>query len=264
MATKKSTAKQAEIDAKKDVNQLERLDIVYVPIDAIKPNEYNPNRQSDHEFELLCRSMREDGFTQPVIVHKETNEIVDGEHRWRAAQALGLKELPIVYVDMTAAQMKVATLRHNRARGSEDIDRAADVLRQLEDLGALGHAQDSLMLDDVETSRILADFTNTESAEGINAELDAIVEAGTTVDEETGVESRTHAAVEADRKRERELAKARTEEARAIARAEQASRFRLMLIFTGDEATRVRELLGKHHAARVLEACTWRAENPAA
>lgn len=240
----------------KDTHALDTLEVVYVGIADVRPNEYNPNRQSDHEFELLCRSMREDGFTQPVIVHRDTNEIVDGEHRWRAAQALGMTEIPVVFVDMSAAQMKIATLRHNRARGSEDIDRAADVLRQLEGLGALNLAQDSLMLDDVEVSRMLDEINTAESAVGLDAALDAAVAEGTTT-EEDGTESRTHAAVEAERRRERELAKARTEEARSRARAETANRFRLMLMFQGDEGRFVSETLGSQAAQRVLEVCRW-------
>jgi hypothetical protein len=43
--------------------RLERLVIEYVPINSIKPNRYNPNRQSEHEFELLKKSMDEDGIT---------------------------------------------------------------------------------------------------------------------------------------------------------------------------------------------------------
>ena len=40
-------------------------------------------------------------------------------------------EVPVVFVDMTREQMRVSTLRHNRARGSEDIDKSADVLKDL-------------------------------------------------------------------------------------------------------------------------------------
>lgn len=59
---------------------LERLKIEYVSVDSIRPNDYNPNRQSDHEFELLLKSMQEDGFTQPILCHK-SRVFVDGEHR---------------------------------------------------------------------------------------------------------------------------------------------------------------------------------------
>ena len=46
---------------KKNV-KLEKLVIEYVSVDDIKPNSYNPNRQSAHDFDLLKKSMSEDGF----------------------------------------------------------------------------------------------------------------------------------------------------------------------------------------------------------
>ena len=50
--------------------RLETLTIEYLASSEITPNTYNPNRQSEHDFELLCKSMREDGFTQPIIVQR--------------------------------------------------------------------------------------------------------------------------------------------------------------------------------------------------
>jgi ParB/RepB/Spo0J family partition protein len=128
----------------------------------VHPNDYNPNRQNDHEFRLLCSSMREDGFTQPIIVAQD-HTIVDGEHRWRAAHEIGLELIPVVVVPMEAAQARIATLRHNRARGSEDIELATQVLRDLEKLGALDWAQDSLDLSDVELQRLLEDIPAPEA-----------------------------------------------------------------------------------------------------
>lgn len=146
----------------KQLHKLEHAEVVYVDTDTIKPNTYNPNRQSDRDFELLCRSIEEDGFTQPIIVQKETMEIVDGEHRWRALQMLGHIQVPIVFVEFTQAQMMVSTLRHNRARGNENINMAADVLRDLQNLGKLDMAADSLMLDDVELKIMLQDIPASE------------------------------------------------------------------------------------------------------
>src|SRR3954464_7927057 len=73
---------RAKLEKKNNV--LTRLQIEYVPYDSIHPNTYNPNRQSDHDFELLLASITEDGFDQPILVHRESREIIDGEHRWRA------------------------------------------------------------------------------------------------------------------------------------------------------------------------------------
>lgn len=142
----------------KNIRTLAKLDITYVPIDSVHPNPYNSNRQSARDFELLCRSMEEDGFTQPIIVNKEKNEIVDGEHRWRACKALGKTEIPIVFVDMTIEQQMISTLRHNRARGNEDINMASSVLRELDQMGSLDDASDSLLLDEIDLQIMLNDI----------------------------------------------------------------------------------------------------------
>lgn len=149
-------------EKEKKIYTLEKAEVTYVPIEDLKPNSYNPNRQSDREFELLCRSIEEDGFTQPILAQKSTMEIIDGEHRWRACKALGWTEIPVVFTEMTREQMMIATLRHNRARGSEDISMAADVLRSLDNLGALDHAADSLLLSNVELEVMLEDIPNAE------------------------------------------------------------------------------------------------------
>jgi len=146
----------------KNIVTLDRLESVDYPIDQLTPNTYNPNRQSDREFELLCRSIEEDGFTQPILAHSETKEIIDGEHRWRACKVLGWTTVPVVFSNMTKEQQMVATLRHNRARGSEDISKAADVLRSIQRLDALEHATDSLLLDDVEMRIMLENIPQAE------------------------------------------------------------------------------------------------------
>lgn len=142
----------------KNYRTLQALKITYVKPTEVYPNSYNPNRQSEREFELLCSSMLEDGFTQPIIVQEATKEIVDGEHRWRAAQRIGLTEIPVVFVDMPTAQQRISTLRHNRARGSEDIELTIQVMKDLQELGALDHAISSLKIDDREMNALLADL----------------------------------------------------------------------------------------------------------
>ena len=109
------------------------IKIEYVPIDDLQPNDYNPNRQSEEEFELLVRSIIDDGCTITIVVNKDTNVIVDGEHRWRACAVLGYHHVPVVYVDFTESQKRNATLRYNRARGKEDRRVAAEVEQAVED-----------------------------------------------------------------------------------------------------------------------------------
>lgn len=262
----------AEVDKK--ANALEKLVVEYVAVGDLKPNDYNPNRQSDHDFELLLRSMREDGFTQPVVALKATKVIVDGEHRWRAGQALGYSEIPVVFVDMTPEQARIATLRHNRARGSEDVELAAAVLRDLAQLGALDWAQESLMLDDTELERLLEDIpapealadeefsqawipgapTHEGDPETLGTGIDATVQTVVTAAPGGGqqMQAMSVQAIEAARERERQLALAKTAEDRQRIQAEQQQFFRLMLLFQGDEAVLVRSVLGNEAAEKLL------------
>lgn len=152
-------------NVEKKAKRLERLIVTYVGIDELKPNSYNPNRQNDHDFELLLSSIREDGFTQPIVCTKDFT-IVDGEHRWRGARKLGMEKIPVVVVDMNADQMRISTLRHNRARGSEDIDLSTEVLRDLRELGALDWAKDSLLMTNDEMEKLMDDIPAAEALAG--------------------------------------------------------------------------------------------------
>lgn len=142
----------------REFTPLEVLKIEYVPTSSLYPNAYNPNRQTEREFSLLLKSMEEDGFTQPIVVHKKTKQIIDGEHRWRAATRLGMEEVPVVFVDMTEEEMRIATLRHNRARGSEDVELSIKILQDLRTLGALDHAVDSLNITERELEILIDDL----------------------------------------------------------------------------------------------------------
>jgi len=242
----------------KTAKSLSVLEVEYVKLDEIHPNDYNPNRQSDHDFELLQRSIREDGFTQPVIAHRTTREIVDGEHRWRAAFSIGMETIPVVFVDMDKEQMRISTLRHNRARGSEDVELSAQVLRDLRELGALDWAQDSLMLDDAEMQRLLEEIPAPEALSG-----DEFTEAWEPVNARTSVADVTEGgatnydtvmtpeAAAAQRDMRQQLERAETDAERQQIRVE-ADLYRITAVFQGDEGRLVRSVLGEDEPAVVL------------
>jgi ParB-like chromosome segregation protein Spo0J len=230
---------------------LETLTIEYVEPDAIEPNEYNPNRQNEHEFELLCRSMRDDGFTQPIIVGAD-GKIVDGEHRWRAAREIGLERIPVVRVPMDAAQARIATLRHNRARGSEDAALAAAVLRDLQKLGALDWAVDALMVDEAEVDRMLSDM-EPEDLSAVEVDDETIREVhGLRGDGDRA--DMSPVAADVLRAREKALAQAKSEEEKAAIRKDRAV-YRLALTFSAEEAEPVRRVLGDAPAVNLLALC---------
>tara|TARA_R100001086_G_scaffold224730_1_gene142777 strand:+ start:2722 stop:3543 length:822 start_codon:yes stop_codon:yes gene_type:complete len=234
---------------------LETLSINYCSIDDVKPNTYNPNRQSDHDFELLLRSIEEDGFTQPIIVNQDYI-VVDGEHRWRAANTLGYKKIPVVVVPMSEEQMKISTIRHNRARGSHDIQLEAEVLRDLQKLGALDWAQDSLMLDDLELNRLMEDISAPDAlATEEFSEAWKPTNVSSEDQESEGVQqSSTFKAVEAMREREKRIEQAKTEEEKVKIKQE-STYYRLNLIFADEEAKLVKAFLGDQPAVKILEIC---------
>lgn len=261
------TKGKAAVD--KNFSTLERLAVEYVPVGNLKPNAYNPNRQDPHDFDLLMASMTEDGFTQPIVVLPDLT-IVDGEHRWRAASRLGYDEVPVVRVEMTPEQARISTLRHNRARGSEDLQLTAEVLRDLEKLGALDWAQDSLMLDDLEVQRLLDDIPAPEALAGDEWseawDPRPSREAGTFDHGQEEVENTeaitgggiratnaaTASAIDAQRDRERKIATAKTQEERDRAIQERSQLFRLSLLFHGDEAELVKRVLHERAAERLV------------
>ncbi len=271
-------AKRGLHAVKKSTQRLERLAVEYVALDSIRPNTYNPNRQDKETLELLKSSMTEDGFTQPVVVHRETRQIVDGEHRWRAARSLGMTQIPVVFVEMSEEQMRIATLRHNRARGSEDIELSNDVLRDLQELGAIDWAADSLMLTDAELNEMLSDipapealadevFSEAWTPERGDATQGAAVAAeGATTKLTEGVEgvkgtgrsgvAMTKAAAEEVILRKERLEKAQGEAERTRISQSMDIPFRLQFVFSGEEAELVKAALGDEPAETLLVICT--------
>ena len=99
-------------------------------IEELRPNPYQPRKtfHDDKQKELIA-SIQNSGIIQPIIVRRVGNsyEIIAGERRWRAAQAAGLKDVPIVIReanDMEAAEMSLI----------ENIQR--EELNPLEEAGA--------------------------------------------------------------------------------------------------------------------------------
>lgn len=108
--------------------------------DTLKPNGYNPNRVAPTEMKLLKISIIEDGWTQPIVINPDM-EIVDGFHRWTVS---GHKELMALTHGMVptvmtspkdAESQKMATIRHNRARGTHAVLDMAKIVQQLIDQG---------------------------------------------------------------------------------------------------------------------------------
>ena len=119
--------------------------VIAVPIEKVEPNTYNPNSVAPPEFALLYESIKEDGYTMPVVCYhdKETDKyiIVDGFHRYRVMLEYAdiyKREggmLPVSVIDKPLDYRMASTIRHNRARGTHDIDLMSNIVKELHDLG---------------------------------------------------------------------------------------------------------------------------------
>ncbi len=119
--------------------------VIAVPIEKIEPNTYNPNTVAPPEFKLLYESIREDGYTMPIVcyydIERDKYIIVDGFHRYRVMldypdiyeREEGM--LPVSVIDKSIDYRMASTIRHNRARGSHDVDLMSNIVKELHEIG---------------------------------------------------------------------------------------------------------------------------------
>ena len=119
--------------------------IISVPIEKIIPNTYNPNSVAPPEMKLLYDSIKEDGYTMPIVCYydkeKDVYIIVDGFHRYRVMlenKDIYEREegrLPVSVINKSIENRMASTIRHNRARGSHDVDLMSNIVKELHELG---------------------------------------------------------------------------------------------------------------------------------
>ena len=119
--------------------------VISVPVDKIKTNTYNPNKVAPPEMKLLYESIREDGYTMPIVCYYIKDEdvyvIVDGFHRYRIMldhpdiyeREGGM--LPVAVIDKPLDQRMASTVRHNRARGTHNVELMSSIVKELHELG---------------------------------------------------------------------------------------------------------------------------------
>lgn len=115
--------------------------VEWVDPSSLRANDYNPNHVAPPEMKLLKISILENGWTQPIVAHPN-GEIVDGFHRWTLSktdkdiQALTDGLCPVVrLVDVGPDLARLATIRHNRARGNHYVVKMSEIVHELRDLG---------------------------------------------------------------------------------------------------------------------------------
>lgn len=97
--------------------------VAYLPVDAIRPNPYQPRRHFDQKaLEELAESIKSYGVLQPISVRRQTAsiyELVAGERRLRASKLAGLETVPVIVTDFDESDSALVALLENLQR--EDL-----------------------------------------------------------------------------------------------------------------------------------------------
>jgi ParB-like chromosome segregation protein Spo0J len=169
-------------------------DVRAVPIDKVVANDYNPNSVAPPEMQLLEISIWEDGYTQPVVTcYDDENDryvVVDGFHRFltlKNSERIREREggmLPVVVLDKGMGERMASTIRHNRARGSHNVDLMSNIVSELVEMGKsdrwickhIGMSKDELLrmkqITGVAALFANRDFSKSWTAEGPGDETD--------------------------------------------------------------------------------------------
>ena len=116
-----------------------------IPVEKVQANDYNPNVVAPPEMKLLELSIWEDGFTMPCVCYydKDTDTyiLVDGFHRYQVlknSKRIYQREnglLPVVVIDKEISNRMASTIRHNRARGTHNIELMCNIIAELDRAG---------------------------------------------------------------------------------------------------------------------------------
>jgi len=110
------------------------LEIIHLPLGELRPDPANPRRISEEELESLTRSISEFGMIDPIIVRKKDKVVIGGHQRLIVARKLGLKQVPVVLMDLSEDQSHVLNLALNRISGTWDQELLAWLLGELKDV----------------------------------------------------------------------------------------------------------------------------------
>lgn len=111
------------------------MEIIYKSPSDLKPFQKNPYKHPDKQLNMLKKSMREFGFTSPILV-AQNNMILAGHARLEAANQLGLQEVPTIFIDLPYEKAVAYVLADNQLAklAEEDRDLLAELLQEVSEI----------------------------------------------------------------------------------------------------------------------------------
>ncbi len=107
-----------------------KLKVYYVPTSLLRPAEYNPRKWSEEATAQLKESILRFGLVDPFLVNSTPNRkniVIGGHFRLKVAKELGIKTVPVVYVNISDVEKEQElNLRLNKNLGEFDWDLLAN------------------------------------------------------------------------------------------------------------------------------------------
>ena len=139
---------------------------------SLIPHPKNPRK--GHAVDKILASIKEFGFTSPVLVQKGTNMIIAGHGRWKAAVQGGVREVPAIELDISDAKAKALMIADNRI--AEESSWEKDLLKEL--VLELKADDFNLALTAFDSSELMKFFSSVDSDEVPELPKEAISKRG--------------------------------------------------------------------------------------
>ncbi len=102
-----------------------KYNVEWIDINLLHEDHNNPNAMNEREFNALIQEISKYGIIEPIVtrtckcnsIHLEHRCIIGGEHRFRAAKQLNMKEVPCINLDVNDTQAKMIMVNLNRIHG---------------------------------------------------------------------------------------------------------------------------------------------------
>ena len=138
----------------------------WVEIGRLRPWPGNP-RNNEDAIGVVAASLKRFGWGAPIVARLADGEIIGGHTRWAAAKQLGMKEVPVRFLDLTADEAHALALADNKTNeiATWDDDKLAAALRALQGAGS---SLDALGFSDSEITYLTASLDETTASPGFS------------------------------------------------------------------------------------------------
>jgi ParB-like chromosome segregation protein Spo0J len=97
------------------------MELQTIEIIKLRPHPQNPRTHPDSAIDKLVRSLKEYGFTNPILISAD-NYVLAGHARLKAAEKAGLKEVPVIQLPLSGSKALAYMIADNRLQDETEWD----------------------------------------------------------------------------------------------------------------------------------------------